>query len=310
MYSVVRQASQVSAGADGCWPEMANAQTATDRESGEERLQNGVMNVREERRLWHRWVVWEMREWFDSREQDVPIRWIYFPRTDRRLRRLRITHSLHPLFPGHNRAKLHSTYESFIIPELKQAAANCPRPPWLCACACSVPLPFRTVPGTGCGVTAATVIKSTNYEIHGSAKLLRIISVGKLTPDISQKLLNLEDNKAFKLSKPWNSADIMNAAWRRFHIWCCLGHVTSVWDHDPVRGPTFKNSRAFGSGILLVFCTLAHTHKGKNTKTHTHTQWGRGYDLIYVAIKWKLHMKSAGNIIWLRPRLCSVFIRL
>lgn len=150
MYSVVRQTSQVSAGADGCRPEMANTQTATDRESGEERLQNGVMNVREERRLWHGWVVWEMREWFDSREQDVPIRWIYFPRTDRRLRRLRITHSLHPLFSGHNRAKLHSTYESFIIPELKQAAANCLPPPWLCtcACACSVPVPFRTVPGT------------------------------------------------------------------------------------------------------------------------------------------------------------------
>lgn len=51
MYSVVRQTSQVSAGADGCRPEMANTQTATDRESGEERLQNGVMNVREERRL-------------------------------------------------------------------------------------------------------------------------------------------------------------------------------------------------------------------------------------------------------------------
>lgn len=71
------------------------------------RLQNGVINVREECRLWHGWVVWGMREWFDSRVQDVPIRWIYFPWIDRRLRRRLVTHSLHPLFSKHNRTKLH-----------------------------------------------------------------------------------------------------------------------------------------------------------------------------------------------------------
>lgn len=37
--------------ADGRRPEMANTQTLADRESGKERLQNGVINVREEWRL-------------------------------------------------------------------------------------------------------------------------------------------------------------------------------------------------------------------------------------------------------------------
>lgn len=109
----------------GGWrADMANTQTLTDRESGNERLQNRVINVREEWRLWHVWVVWKMREWFDSRVQDVPIRWIYFLRIDRRLHRHLITHSLHPLFSRHNRTKLHSTYKSFILPEMKQTAEN------------------------------------------------------------------------------------------------------------------------------------------------------------------------------------------
>lgn len=85
---------------DGCRPEMAASQTRADGESGErqrERLQNGVMNAREEWRLWHGWLMWEMREWFDSGVQGVPIRWIYFPRMDSRRRRHLITHPLHPL---------------------------------------------------------------------------------------------------------------------------------------------------------------------------------------------------------------------
>ncbi len=115
--------------------------------------------------------------------------WIY-----RSLRRHLITHSLHPLFSRHNRTKLQSTYTSFILPESKEAAENCLQRLWLRMCACSVPVPLR-VSGTGCGVTAATVviseqiIKSTvalsfwDHHTHHQS--------GKLTPGISQKLLNL-----------------------------------------------------------------------------------------------------------------------
>lgn len=60
---------------------------ARNGESGKTRLQKGVMDGREESRLWHGRVVWEMREWCDSggrrlSEQSASIGWIYFPRAE------------------------------------------------------------------------------------------------------------------------------------------------------------------------------------------------------------------------------------
>lgn len=49
----------------GSWP-CRRVHRASHGESGKTRLQKGVMDGREESRLWHGRVGWEMREWCDS----------------------------------------------------------------------------------------------------------------------------------------------------------------------------------------------------------------------------------------------------
>lgn len=156
-----------------------HSNTDWQREWKRERLQNRVMNAREEWRLWHGWAVWGMREWFDSRVQDVPIRWIYFPWIDGRLHRRLITHSPHPCCSRRTTGQnciVHASRPSYLswnrLLEIVCSLCDYVRDAW-----------------TGRGVTAAAVVISEQMIKPAAALSLwdqhTHHQCGKLTPDIS-----------------------------------------------------------------------------------------------------------------------------